>query len=181
MLTRDSYIAILEKRAEEEKKPVDNVEDADKAKASIFSEDRSYLGHLFDGTGEVEKSQTQLMNRLFPGSSKKESGTPLIKTAHDIFTQAVFGHELLKHASPAYLEVAYRGFCNELEKIAAIKAQTMSQLGAKQDVGQRFGAQRVWNVSPAGLGGEAASRQALAPAVQAMRARPWWKKLVGVK
>ena len=118
MLTRDSYIAILEKRASAEDSQ-DNVDVANKEVSSIKSDSRDYLGGLFSRASDVQNNQSKTVSKLFPGNSKKEYGTVLMKTAHTVFIESMVGRGLLKTASPAYTEVVFRGFCDELEKIAA--------------------------------------------------------------
>lgn len=185
MLTRDSYIAILEKRATAEG-PVDNVEAAMKEVSSIQSDDKAYLGGLFTRADDVEKNQSKTISKLFPGESKKEPGAVLMKAAHyEAFVAAMGEHELLKTASPAYNEIVFRGFCDELEKIAALKAPNAAAVAAKGALRQAVSGDKVWDISrsagAAGLGATA-GRPKLAPAVQAMRAKaqqPWWKRLIG--
>lgn len=185
MLTRDSYIAILEKRASSEG-PIDNVDVAMKEVNSIQNDDREYLGGLFTKAHDVEKGQSKMVSKLFPGDSKKEPGAVLMKTAHyEAFIEAMGEHELLKTASPAYNEVVFRGFCDELEKIAALKPPNAAAVAAKGALRQRVSGDKVWDLSrnagAAGLGASA-GRPKLAPAVQAMRDKaqqPWWKRVLG--
>jgi hypothetical protein len=176
MQTRDFYIATLEKRAAEESSVIDNQEAALNDFASNAKDNRQYLGELFDNAGAVEKEQAKTVSKLFPGKTEKESGGQMLKlAARELFNDALVQAEeqgLLKTASAAYREVAFHAFCSELEKIAAIRGQTMGQLAHKNDVGSQMA--KTWHVADpmeTAHRGMQAAKPALAPAVQAMRAK----------
>lgn len=120
MLTRDNYIALLEKRAAEET-AVDSQEMALSERNENRSDSRAQLDKLFANTGAVEKNQSKEVSKLFPGKSEKEPGPILMKIAQRAFDQAVLRAEggVLKTASAEYRAVAFRSFCSELEKIAS--------------------------------------------------------------
>jgi hypothetical protein len=120
MLTRDFYIAILEKRAAEEA-PNDSQETALKEYADNAKDNRAYLSGIFDNTGAAEKASSREASKLFPGKSEKESGYMFMKVARALFNDALAQAEtsgLMKTASAAYREVAFHSFCEELAKIA---------------------------------------------------------------
>lgn len=114
MITRDTYIALLEKRASE-----DNLQTAMSELSSNRTDSNDRLKKLFDNSSSVEKTDSKHVGKLFPGKSKKEVGNELMKIARDLFKSALTETELLKTSEPAYVEVAFRGFLRELEKIGA--------------------------------------------------------------
>ena len=122
MLTRDHYIALLEKRAADESaaSSYDGQATAIKEYGENKADNKNYLGGLFDNTGSVEKSQSSLASKLFPGKGEKESGQVLMKVARALFDDAVVQAPggFLKTGSPHYQEVAFHSFYEELEKIA---------------------------------------------------------------
>lgn len=146
MLTRDTYIAILEKRAAEERM-VDNQDVAHDEYAANMDDNRTYLKDIFDNAKSVEQNQTKHVGRLFPGKSKKESGQVLLKVARQLFDAALENvpDGLVKTAEPHYREAAFRSFVSELEKIAALKGQTLSQVAAKNQIAMSRPA-KVWSI-----------------------------------
>ncbi len=121
MLTRDAYIAILEKRAHSEF-PVPHENDSHAAAlqevSSNMSDNRSTLKGLFDNAGAVQTQQGKELNKLFPGKTKKEAVGPLLKlAAAHAMTQLPF----FKTASPYYIDVALSSFEREVEKIASAR------------------------------------------------------------
>ncbi len=175
MFTRDFYIATLEKRAAEAA-PADSVELASKQRDEIVTEDRSTLKGLFDTASNAQKDSTALASKLFPSKAKdvdKQSGNPMMKVARELFNRAWPHVEdgLIKTASPAYREVAFRSFYSELEKLARNQLQ---DLGVRQGVTQRLAANKVWDIS-----GQKPPMPALAPAVQKMREKASRPGLLG--
>lgn len=125
MLTRDKYIAILEKRssvADTESVPnIDNQEIALKERDDNLNDNRDYLKGIFGEAGNVESNQSKTVSRLFPGKSPKESGTVLMKLARQLFDTALGSSDgLIKNASAVYREVALHSFTDELEKISSL-------------------------------------------------------------
>lgn len=154
MLTRDAYIAILEKRAAEEHF-VDNQDVAHDEYAANMSDNKDYLKGIFDNAKSVEQQQTKHVGKLFPGKEKKESGQVLLKVARQLFNEALENAQggIIKTAEPYYQEVAFRSFVSELEKIAALKGQTLSQVATKNQVAMSRPA-KVWNIGGgSGMGG----------------------------
>lgn len=159
MLTRDSYVALLEKRAadaaESSIEPTDSAEATAQEYRKNLEDNRQYLHGVFPNAGEVESNQSATVKKLFNNMPKDTIvGTPLLKVARAIFFEAVQGGHI-KTASPIHAELAYRAFVDELEKIAALKPQTLSQVAAKNQAAMKLPA-KVWNISPASAGGAAA-------------------------
>ncbi len=126
MLTRDFYIATLEKRAAETT-PADSAEMAQQQYDATVKDDRSTLREYFDGAGTVERQQGQAVGKYFPGKHKgveKVYGGPLLKVARQLFNEVWPQVEdgLMKTASPQYREIVFRSFYNELEKLGAPNA-----------------------------------------------------------
>ena len=170
MLTRDHYIAILEKRAADESAAsYDAVEVADKEIASNSQDNKAYLGTLFDNTSSVQRHQTKQLDKLLPGKTPKETAAPLIKAAaRELFDSALSEAGLLKTASPAYREVAFRSFCSELEKLGMTGTDTtMHDAFRRVNGGQ---AARTFHVADPMEMARAPLKPQLAPKVQAMRA-----------
>lgn len=141
MLTRDFYIATLEKRASDT--PADSAELIQQQYDASIKDDRAALGQYFDNAGSIQKEQGRTVDRLFPGKSKsveKVYGGPLLKVARELFNQAWPEIEggLMKTAEPSYREIAFRAFAEEIEKIAApAKGQTLSQLTSRNAIRQQ--------------------------------------------
>lgn len=156
MLTRDSYVALLEKRAadaaESAIEPVDSAELMTQQRNQILSDDRQYLHNTFSRAGEVESGQSATVKKLFTSvPSGAITGTTLLKVARAMFKEALdTGH--IKMASPIHAELAFSSFVNELEKIAALKSQTLSQVAAKNQTAMRL-PQKTWNISPGAAAG----------------------------
>lgn len=140
MLTRDQYVALLEKRASEHLDPLhesiapnDSAELMTQQQNQVHADDRDYLHSVFAHAAAVQNNQSSELKKLFPGmhasshpdSHKRDvvTSSPLIKVARDTFFAAIEETNFLKTASPFHLELAYRSFVEELEKIAAA-AQT---------------------------------------------------------
>lgn len=117
-LTRDDYIACLEKRATAE----DNQDVALGELAANRTDSRAQLGHLFDQAGASEKGQSKQIAKLFPGKEEKESGHVLLKVARELFDTAfdcLEGEGHFKTAAANYREIVFRGYVDELAKIGA--------------------------------------------------------------
>lgn len=148
MYTNDRYIAMLEKMATDDTE--DNARVASKEYNSNRSDNRRYLGSLFTRADEVESQMTAAAGKVL--GQKNESGSPFIKVAREAFDQAM---PLSKTASATYREVAFRSFVSELEKLAALKPQTMAQLAVKNRVAAA--APKTWDLSsPVSAGARAA-------------------------
>lgn len=163
MLTNDHYIAMLEKRAAENDGDAiptycDQREQAVSEYERTLSDSKDYLGSLFTNTGKIQKYQDDTVRRLFPGTHKgSESGNPLLKVAsRQAFLQALEQTEFMKTASPMYLELSYRSFCDELEKIAGPQ-QTLAQVAAKNRAAMQRPA-KVWDLTAGSVGGGAMPR-----------------------
>jgi len=171
MLTRDPYVALLEKRAElydvyQDPQSASHaptaVPENDSAASTvqehnrIKEDNRNYLHQIFPNAGAVQENQSAHLKKLFNDIPKDAIiSNPLIKVARDLFFGAIQHGEFLKTASPIHVEMAYRSFCDELEKIAALKPQTMSQLAAKNQMA--MARPKVWDLSsPASAAGAAA-------------------------
>ncbi len=153
MLTNDRYVAMLEKRAADEAEADDNATTALKEYNSNRSDSRRYLGGLFSRADEVEKQMTSAASKVL--ESKNQSGSPFIKVARDLFEAGLEQTNFSKTASPTYREVAFRSFVNELEKLAAVKPQTMTQLAQKNRIAASK--PKVWDLSsPVSAGAKAA-------------------------
>lgn len=169
MLTRDHYIAVLEKRAAEGFPVPHSNDSAQTALEEVqdnMGDNRSELKGLFSNASAQQTQASKELNKLFP-SGKRETAAPLLKLAA---RRALTETALLKEASPQYMEVAFRSFERELEKIAVLQGQTLPQLQYKNMVAAEH--PHVYDVSHM-MGGGAAQEAShgLAPAVQAMRAR----------
>lgn len=141
MITNDRYIAMLEKMAGEEE---DNSSIARKEYDANRQDNRSYLGSLFSRAEEVERQMTSDAGRVL--SNKTESGSPFIKVAaRQLFDELIADGQWAKTASPVYREVALRSFTSELEKLAALKPQTLSQLAMKNRIANA--APKTWDIS----------------------------------
>ena len=158
MLTRDSYIALLEKRAQEESS-VPNIDSSGVAENEYeknLKDSNTILHELFTQATSTESNQSSEAKKLFPGSDHemhRESGNPLMKVAKSVFLDIVQSTEFSKTASPLHLELAFGSFCNELAKIAALKPQTMSQLSQKNNIAMKM-PPKTWNIGgPAAMGG----------------------------
>lgn len=125
MLTRDPYVAALEKRAfqewaenEADEKSNWAVNAANREHEKIKSDSRQQLGELFSNAGGLESEATKTVKELFPGAEgDKETSSPFIKVARHCFNSTT----MLKQASPIYKELVMRSFCDELEKIDAAR------------------------------------------------------------
>lgn len=127
MLTRDSYVALLEKRASAEVGPETSVPANDSAEATnaevakTRADDHTYLSGLFTKAEAVQSDQSSTMKHLFPGAEgTKVYGNPFIKAA---FYRGIRERNLLKTASPIHCELAFNSFCDELEKIASARSR----------------------------------------------------------
>lgn len=160
MLTRDSYVALLEKRAadaaESAIEPTDSAELTTQQYRQNLADNREYLHGAFSNAAAVESNQTASVKKLFNNiPSGAIPGGPLLKVARAIFDEAVEKGKV-KMASPIHAEVAYRSFLDELEKIAALKPQTLSQVAAKNQTAMRL-PQKTWDLSsPMAAAGSAA-------------------------
>lgn len=170
MLTRDHYIAILEKRASDEASSAAEI--ANKEVVDNTKDNRTYLGGLFDNTSSVEKHQTKQVGKLFSGKGvEQEPGGQFLKVARVIFDDAMLSaHKegLMKTASPAYREVAFHSFCQELEKIGGVNTTAMHSAFQRVNGGL---AAKVTHIADPLEAASGRNMHALAPAVQAMRAK----------
>lgn len=122
---RDMYISVLEKRAAEAVAPdygVDSQAVANKEVASNSGDQRAQLGGLLNAAKATEAATTKQVGQLLP-IAKKTTGTtssnPLLKVAmHEAFFTGVRQTDLLKTAELEYLRTAYRGFEDEMSKLA---------------------------------------------------------------
>jgi len=115
MITRDSYIAKLEKRAMETDLEVDPVKNVESQYHKNMEDNRSTLTTLFSRAGDVQTNQSAEARKLFPGAEgQKESGNPLMKVARAQFMEAVSNKDL----SPIYKELAFQSVCDEMQKLA---------------------------------------------------------------
>lgn len=130
MLTRDSYIAILEKRASDETSiPLNDSAEATIQEHNRNKEDnRQYLHDVFSNAGEAQSEQGKDVRKLFANATSRTiTSNPLLKLAHskNAIRESFFGAfqnaSILKTAAPIYLELAYSSFNNELEKITSSK------------------------------------------------------------
>ena len=127
MLTRDAYIARLEKRAEtaavhstvDGPTSIDPNNSAEATRGeydSIREDNRKYLEGLFSRSSDVERDQSRMAKDIFPeGDGTRIYGNPFMKKAS--FYGAIQEMGLLKTASPLHLEVAFSAFQDELGKI----------------------------------------------------------------
>lgn len=126
MLTRDNYIALLEKRAMDESSVPEN--DSAKTTVSEYDQNRAdqsqILHSLFNQAGSVQSEMTATGKKVFANAEgTKISGHPLLKMAsRNAFLAAVQNRNMFKTASAVQLEVAYNAFKDELEKIASKRA-----------------------------------------------------------
>lgn len=119
MSVRDLYISLLEKRASTEVPDyhVDSAAVAHKEHESNRLEARTELSSLFTQTGNAGKESSATLNKLLP-RKPKETSNPLVKLASVVYAAlSEPGLPLLKTASPAYIQVTFRGFLDESEKI----------------------------------------------------------------
>ena len=160
MITNDRYLAMLHKHAADEEQ--DNAQAARKEYAANRSDNRRYLGGLFNRAEEVEKQMTSAAGKVL--EQKNETGSAFIKVAaRQLFNEMIAGGQWAKTASPAYREVAFLSFCNEFEKQAALKGQTMAQLLQKNRVAAAT--PKVWDLSnPVSAGAGAALKARPMPA-----------------
>lgn len=129
MTTRDSYIALLEKRAasngdalSHSAPPTDSVEASTKDHNANKADHNAYLHSIFSQAGAVQSNQSTELKKLFPNMP---NGTivsnPLIKVGRDTFFAALNHHgNSMKIASPIHIEIAFNAFCDELDKIAMV-------------------------------------------------------------
>lgn len=128
MLTRDSYIALLEKRASAESSipPNDSAEATTQEHNNNKEDNRQYLHSIFPNAAEVQSNQSATIKKLFSETSGKTiTSNPLLKLGSAVFKtisrepfiNAINETSFFKNASPLYIELAYGAFCNELEKI----------------------------------------------------------------
>lgn len=167
MLTRDYYVALLEKRASEnlpdEAPGVNPPPVLDSAQVTTnehnknLADNREYLHGIFPNAGEVESNQSATMKKLFNNLPKDTiTSNPLIKVAREMFFGAIESGGLMKTAAPIHREVAFSAFCDELEKIAALQTQNLAQVAAKNRVAMSRPA-KAWDLSsPASAAGAGA-------------------------
>lgn len=127
-MTRDSYVALLEKRATTDEDvlheaiPSNNsAETADIEHNQNREDHRNYLHSIFSNASRVQENQSSELRKLFPGlSNKTVTSNPLIKVAsRQTFITVLQGHgNFLKTAAPLHIEVAFNAFQDELEKIS---------------------------------------------------------------
>lgn len=162
MLTRDSYVALLEKRAAES--DIESVQHIDSAQVTTSEhnsnkeDNRQYLHGIFPNAGEVQSNQTATVKKLFNNTKDAITSNPLMKLAEArrVFFGAINANGMAKTASPMYLELMFSSFKDELEKIAALKPQNLAQVAAKNQVAMSRPA-KVWDLSsPASVAGAAA-------------------------
>lgn len=122
---RDMYINVLEKRAMDVGPDygTDNQAIANSEVSANVSDQRAQLSGLLSATKATEKATTKQVGQLLP-IAKKTPGTsssnPLLKVAvHKAFFSGVRQTGLLKTASPEYLRTAFRGFEDEINKMAS--------------------------------------------------------------
>lgn len=131
MLTRDRYIALLEKRASydgtnplTESIPYnDSAQYAKQEHDANMSDSRADLKNYFNRADDIERNNTSEVRKLFdmPGKDIRVNH-PLMKVARDVFFDALSRQgNFMKTATPIHLELAYKSFTDELEKIAAHK------------------------------------------------------------
>jgi hypothetical protein len=142
MFTNDQYVAMLEKRAADESEEKDSASTALKEYNANRGDSRRYLGSLFAKADQVEDQMTSDTRKVL--DHRDESGSPFIKVARAAF-DAGYVHTKLANTSDTYREVAFRSFMSELEKLAALKPQTMAQLAVKNRVAAA--APKVWDLS----------------------------------
>jgi hypothetical protein len=153
MFTNDRYVAMLEKMASDDSDTEDNASIARKEYNSNRKDNRAYLGSIFNKADEVEQQMTSAAGKVL--DAKNESGSPFIKVARAAFDQSYAQTEFSKIASDTYREVAFRSFVSELEKLAALKPQTMAQLATKNRIAAS--SPKVWDLSsPISSGAKAA-------------------------
>ncbi len=159
MLTRDSYIALLEKRASMESSipPNDSAAETHEEFKKNQADNREYLHSIFNTAGAAADNMQNIKKSFGDLSDKTVIGHPLLKVANrEFFFSTMQSNELLKTASPLHIEVAFSAFCDELEKIAALKPQNLAQVAAKNRVAMSRPA-KAWDLSsPASSMGAAA-------------------------
>lgn len=122
MITRDAFVAALEKRAFE---APESIPANDSAQATVEQisknrdDNRDYVHGIFSNAGAVQTQQTEEAKKLFPSTEgTKFSGNLLMKVARNTFFSVMGQGNFLKTASPMHIELAYTAFTDELEKIA---------------------------------------------------------------
>lgn len=139
MFTRDSYVALLEKRAEYGDVHSDphsvsgaptSTPGMDSAAATTQEHDRNkednrqYLHGIFPNAGAVQSNQTATIKQMFSNLPKDTiTSNPLLKVARAVFFDALQQGDMLKTASPIHIELAYHAFCDELEKISMVNGR----------------------------------------------------------
>jgi hypothetical protein len=132
MTTNDSYVALLEKRAsadgygphESVPSEYNNGADVSTSEHEANKEDhRAYLHSIFSQAGAVQSNQSAELKKLFPNMPKDTIvSNPLIKVGRNTFFAALHGYDgTMKVASSIHREIAFKAFCDELEKIAAAR------------------------------------------------------------
>lgn len=123
------YIRVLEKRGAEAAAPdygVDSQVIANREVAANNGDQRAQIGDLLNAAKATEKATTKQLGQLLP-IAKKTPGTttsnPLLKVAmHEAFFTGVRQTDFLKTAELEYLRATYRGFENEMSKMAGVQA-----------------------------------------------------------
>ncbi len=166
MITRDSYVAFLEKRAadaaESAIEPTDSVQLTTQEYRKNREDDRQYLNSIFPNAGEVQSNQSATVKKMFDSIPKDAIvGTPLLKVARAVFFDAVNSGRI-KTASPIHAELVYRSFANELEKIANMGGLSGGALGGAVGGGAGMSMPSVpsQGVKPAAPGGGAMGKLA---------------------
>jgi len=158
---RDMYINILEKRAAEAAIApdygIDSQEVANGEVGANNKDQRAQLEPLFAATKATEKATTKQVNQLLP-IAKKTPGTsasnPLLKVAHhEAFFSGLRQTNMLKTAELDYLRTAFRGFEDELAKVATLAGSLFKAKGGRQAV--ESGAKALNPASFAGKGSRA--------------------------
>jgi hypothetical protein len=130
MMTRDAYVALLEKRAasdgdvlHESIPPNDSYDVANQEHRKNQEDHRTYLHSVFSNAEAVQTNQSAEVRKLFNNlPSGTSTSNPLLKMARAPFFAAVEAHSnFVKTASPVHREVTFNSFCDELEKIAATR------------------------------------------------------------
>lgn len=129
MTILDAYAALFQKLAADESSIPEN----DSAAATVaeyqrIQEDsRNFLHETFSNAASVQSNQGSEIGKLFSGpNGTKISGNPLLKLASDgeildELWQGVVQNQPEKLAQPLYLELQYRSFRDELEKIGSAR------------------------------------------------------------
>lgn len=137
MLTRDSYVALLQKRAAEAESSIPDVNSNDDALEDfkkIQTDSREFLHGLFNHASAVESQQSAEAKKIWSGTDgTKVSGNPLMKVAmRQYFQSVLLENGLMKTASPFQKELAFNSFFDELEKIAGAGLPGGSLPGSNQ-------------------------------------------------